>query len=112
VTALPPAAAGGTVVAGRGVAWVRTRAGELLRVRRTGRAARVMDAARAVAAQGDQLWVLRDGGRAFVNLHPVTGRVRGQARSARRLSGRITFTAGHVWILGASGREVLRLRRR
>lgn len=111
-TTLPPAAAGGSVVAGRGAAWVRTRAGELLRVRRTGRATRVMRAVRAVAAQGDQLWVLRDGGRAFMNLHPVTGRVRGQARPGGRLSGRITLTAGHVWILSASGREVLRLRRR
>lgn len=94
----------------RGV-WVSTPRGDLLRVTPKGRVGRVQRAVSSVAATGDQLWTIGRDRRTIANLHPVSGRVRGRARSKEHLSGRLMFTERHVWALSRSGMSVVRLSR-
>jgi sugar lactone lactonase YvrE len=109
-TRLPRRAISGLAVTPRR-AWVLTRNRQLLAVDRAGRVRRALGRVTAVVAQGDQLWALRSGGRALVNLHPRTGRVRSSAPVRRPLVPRLTFTRSYVWGLEASGRAAVRLPR-
>lgn len=110
-TRLPRSAATAAIVAGRRAAWVLTRNRQLLRIDRSGRARRTLGRVRSVAGQGDKLWVLRTDGRTLLNLAPVTGRPRAKARSARRLSGELSFTRDYLWALERSRRRVLQVPR-
>lgn len=110
-TRLPRHAGTGALVAARRSAWVLTGNGQLVAVGRAGRARRALGGIRAVVALDDQLWALRDDRRTVLNLHPLSGRPRGRAVADRRLLGRMAFSRGHLWILAASRRHVLRVRR-
>ena len=110
-TRLPKQAAAGVVVAGRKGAWVLTGNSQLLGVGRGGRTRKVTGRVRAIAALDDQLWAVEADRRTVLNLHPLSGRARGRAVADRPLSRQMTFTHGHLWVLAASGRQVLRLRR-
>ena len=107
---LPGRAAAGALAAGRGGAWVLARSGRLLRVGRTGPVRTVRGRLRAVVASGAELWAVAAGGRTVLRLD-AAGRVLGRAASPRRLSGRMALTRGHLWVLTASGRQVLRVPR-
>ncbi len=105
--ARPPAG----VAAGLRGAWVLDRRGDLLRVSAGGKVTRTQRGLRAVAARDDQLWAVRRDGRTVVNLHPVSARVRGEARAGVRLSDAMAITNRHVWVLSKAGRSVVRLPR-
>ncbi|WP_217924981.1 hypothetical protein [Miltoncostaea oceani] len=99
------------VQATRRGAWVLADNGQLLGVDRSGTPRKILSRVRTIAAAGDQLWALKANRRTILSLHPVSGAARGQATVPRRLSDQITFTRDYVWVLSASGRQVLRLRR-
>ncbi len=99
------------LAAGARAGWVLTSRGDLLRVSATGRTQRVQRGLATITAAGDQLWALRRDRRTVVNLHPTTGRVRGTARAAARLSNTMAITNRHVWALSTSGRLLVRLPR-
>lgn len=105
---VPRRAATGALVAGRRGAWVLTGNGQLLTVRGD-RVRRVLGRVRAIAGRDAQLWALRRDRRTVARLHPLTGRVRETATSDRPLSGRMTFTRAHLWVVTASGRHALRV---
>ena len=76
---------------------------------RQGPVRKVRSGVRAVAAGGAELWALTSG-RTVLRLD-ATGRIRGRTISPRRVSAGMALTGGHLWVLTASGRQVLRIAR-
>jgi hypothetical protein len=107
---LPLRAAAGALAAGRGAAWVLPRDGRLLRMGLAGSVRTVRAGLRAIVAGGPELWAVAADGRTVLRLDPA-GRVRAQATSPVRLSGRMTLTRKDVWVLADPGRQAVRIPR-
>ncbi|MGD9697021.1 MAG: hypothetical protein AB7V42_15325 [Thermoleophilia bacterium] len=110
-TDLPADAAAGQIAPGARGAWVRTSGGRVLAVAGGGAARAVRGGVLAIAAADGRLWaVLRDR-HTVVVIDRRTGRARARAVSPVRLSDRMTFTRTNLWVLSASGRQAVRIRR-
>ena len=110
LTRLPGRTATAALAAGRRGAWVLARDGRLLRAGLAGPARTVRRRLGAIAADGAELWAVAAGGRTVLRLDPA-GRVRARAASPVPLSGRMALTREDVWVLTASGRQVVRVPR-
>jgi hypothetical protein len=110
LTRLPGRTATAALAAGRRGAWVLARDGRLLRAGLAGPARTVRRRLGAIAADGAELWAVAAGGRTVLRLDPA-GRVRARAASPAPLSGRMALTREDVWVLTASGRQVVRVPR-